>query len=321
MTKPKSRKPTRLDTVLRGIPNKEKNNWTPTVTAKATGPLSWVTLTGFLLSIALLTLSVLLGDGYSIVATLLLSFLSTLIGVANRWTLKLPKKPGESSATEDTVIRYPNGSFLIVKCLDEIARELYFAPEEIQYNISSLPMYRLISLFGTLTLMLGIIFLANSRLELQFAWAGAYALINAAHWAAAAVPAKQHWDLTCYEIEEQGIAGGPHNKTFTEALWKTILVTKNRRWVRNGDNAAPATDVWDDWLVDAEYQAKLAGSSVGQLVDPIPDWRRKKGNVEISEKATIWLQPENWDPREAWARIDKEKNSPQTGGNGPSRAV
>jgi len=50
-----------------------------------------------------------------------------------------------------------------------MARELYFAPEEIEYNVQNPTTYRMIALVGTLCLMLGIVALANAKLQLQFA--------------------------------------------------------------------------------------------------------------------------------------------------------
>ena len=123
------------------------------VTAKTTGPLSWVTILGFMLSVTLFVSSIVTGDGMSLVATLLLSFLSTLTGVANKSKLKLPGRRPGNAPPGDTVIRYPNGSYLVVRCEEEIARELYFAPEEIEYKLSNPATYRMVSLLGTIILM------------------------------------------------------------------------------------------------------------------------------------------------------------------------
>ena len=311
---------TRLDTILRGVPQSSftraktqsptlggrAKTQSPTielppVKATATGPLSVVTIIGFIFSLLLLLLSILLGDGMSFIATLLLSFLSTLIGAANKWTLKLPRRTGLAPTPGDTVIRYPNGSFLIVKCEEDVARELYFAPEEIEYNIQNPTIYRMISLVGTVMLMLGVVALANAKLQLQFAWAAAYILINAAHWIAAAVPPKLHWDLSCYEVKEQSIAGGWKNPTFTDALWKAILVTKSIRWTRTG-KAAPQTEVWDQWLAEAEEMANLAGTHQGRLNDPI--WPGQnvhmKGVYDNTPIGTIWDAPKDWNAKSAW---------------------
>lgn len=290
--------PTRIDTSFRGQPGARERAKTqsptlspPRVMAKATGPLSWVTLLGFFLSLSLFIVSIVVGDGMPLLATVFLSFLSTLIGIANKWSLKLPQRQkGTDPPCGDVVIRYPNGSYLYVKCNEDVARELYFAPEEIEYNISNPSTYRMISLVSTLILMLGIIFLANAKLQLQFAWAAAY-IINAAHWIAAAIPPKNHWDLSCYEVKEQGIVGGPNNSNFTEALWKAVLLAKSTRWVRAG-KAAPETTVWDEWLHEAGENAKLCGNHVGPLIDPI--WPGKEPS-----KSIIWDVPKEWDARSA----------------------
>lgn len=151
-----------------------------------------MTLIGVLEVVILFTCSIIFGDGMSLLATILLGGLSTVVGICNKWTLELSKRPDRKALTGDgdAVIRYPNGSYLvsslpealcensqnrtdtfqIVKCTEDVARELFFAPEEIDYNIKSEPVYRLLSLLGTVMLMLGVIALANAKLQLQFGW-------------------------------------------------------------------------------------------------------------------------------------------------------
>src|SRR4051812_32381250 len=103
--------------------------------SKTVAPLTLVLFIGFFLSAMLLALSISLSDGMSIVATILLSLLSTLIGWGNKWTLQLPQRKVQNDKVPrgDVVIRYPKGSFLIVRCKEDVARELYFAPETIEY--------------------------------------------------------------------------------------------------------------------------------------------------------------------------------------------
>ena len=269
----------------------------PQVTATIKGPLSWVIMLGCSLSLSLFIISIVFGDGMSLLATILLSFLSTLTGIANKWTLKLPKRAGDDAPPGDTVIRYPNGSYLVVRCHEDIARELYFAPEEIKYTVANQTTYRMISLLGTIILMLGIIALANAKLQLQIAWAGAYVVINAAHWIVAALPHRYHWDLDCYSVREEGVEGGPTNNSFTDALWKAVLLTKDVRWVKNG-RAAPQTAVWDEWLEKAEEQALLGEATTGPLNSVVYG--------DASAKATVWMAPKGWDPKVAWNELNKE---------------
>jgi hypothetical protein len=257
------------------------------------------------MSVFIFSLSIIFGDGMSMIATILLSFLSTLVGVSNKWNLRLPRRPQADAPPGDVVIRYPNGSYLIVQCDEDVARELYFAPEEIDYTITSPTYYRVLSLFGTLMLMLGVIALANAKLQLQMVWAGAYILINIAHWVVAAVPQKMHWDLSCYDVREQGVEGGPSNPSFTEALWKAILITKSQSWVKNG-KAAPETEVWDAWLNMAEEQAQMYGTRVGSLVKPL--WI--EGDLD---KATIFEAPstEQWNAKAAWDKLNAKHQTEQ----------
>lgn len=65
----------------------------------------------------------------SLIATLLLSGLSTLLGLSNKWELQLPRKyTGRAKLPPgDVVIKFPNKSFLVVFCEEEVARELFWA--------------------------------------------------------------------------------------------------------------------------------------------------------------------------------------------------
>ncbi|KAK4506726.1 hypothetical protein PRZ48_000459 [Zasmidium cellare] len=299
------------DFVLRGqrkrTPSNKSDNVPPSlVRAKATGPLTWVTLIGFMEALALFIASIVFGDGMSLIATILLAGLSTIVGICNKWTLELaqPPKGKRENPKGDVVIRFANGSFLIVKCSEHAARELYFAPEEIDYAVKSSAVYRLLSLIGTLMLMLGIVALANAKLYLQIAWAGAYIITNIAHWTAAALPQSTHWDLSCYTIYEEHLSTGPTNGNFTEALWKAILLTQSIKWVRPG-GAAPQTKLWDDWLQEALTKAKEAAgvSKMGTVKDGDVCWPSVGGKMPPEYK--IWTVPK-WDAKKEWDRMNKE---------------
>jgi hypothetical protein len=298
---------TTIGRMFKGQParaEKESEAIQPAVTAKVTGPLSYVALLGFAMSTTLFIASLVWGDGMSVLATILLSLLSTLAGIGNKWNLRLAK-PASNSTEGDVVIRYPNGSYLVVKCNEEVARELYFAPEEIDYVIKSVAAYRIISLVGTLMLMLGVIALANARLELQFGWAGAYIFINITQWTAAALPARLHWDVSCYEVIEEGTTTGPHNKNFTEALAKAIMFTKSTQWVRIG-KAAPQTGVWDEWIRETQEISQGIKERKGKLEDP--QWPGANG-----EEGTLWEVPDSGDAKSRWNALkadhDKEKSA------------
>ena len=225
------------------------------VKAATFGPLTWLSLLGTSMSIALLVLSIVQSDGFALLTTILLSLLSTLVGYGSRWDLTLMKRRSDRTLRPDSVIiKYPNGAFLIIKCDEEIARELYWHPEECKYNVEKTA-YRIISLFGTIMLMFGVICLGNSTLALQIAFAAAYMILNAAYWVVAALPPKWHWDLDCYKVKREEYEGGEKNTSFTLALWKAIAITGTSKWLKESQ-IAPVNDAWKEWARRAGVKAK-----------------------------------------------------------------
>lgn len=228
----------------------------------------------------------------SIVATVLLSLLSSLIGLANKWSLKLPERKNRASVPRgDVVIRYPKGNFLVIRCDEDVARELYFAPEQINYLLTHRTIYRLLSLVGTMMLMGGVICLANAKIESQIAWAASYMMLGSSYWIVAALPNKVHWDTSCYEVTQEALSdsrmdkkGYPSlNETFTQALWKAIVVSKSVKWVRRAD-ACPETEAWDEWLRQAEACSRDVRTTDNKSkkgivtwdVPPTSDWNPQK---------------------------------------------
>ena len=221
------------------------------------------------MSLALLILAVTRNDGFALVATVLLSTLSTMIGLGNRWHLTLMQRKASRRVPRDNiVIQYPQGAFLVVKCDENIARELYWHPEECNYA-TGVTTYRLISLVGTITLMFGVICLGNSTLWLQIGFAAAYMILNVAYWIVAALPPQWHWDLSCYLVERQEYEGGERHPNFTQALWKAIAITESVEWVKNGQ-VAPISKAWKMWVgtagdVVARYVDEREGGEVGAV--------------------------------------------------------
>lgn len=240
-------------------------------------------------------------------ATVLLSLLSSLIGLGNKWTLKLPERKIKKGRVPrgDVVIRYPKGSFLIVRCKEEVARELYFAPETIRYLLEHGPAYRILSLVGTMMLMGGVICLANASIHLQIAWAGSYMLLGSSYWIVAALPGKLHWDYSCYTVtneclsdSDMSVKGYPsHNTTFTQALWRAIVVAKSTEWVIRS-NACPDTQAWRDWLnaaraVSRDVREADVPKKEGVKTWEVPDWDAQaylgellNGQAETDAKST-----------------------------------
>jgi hypothetical protein len=261
-----------------------------TVTAKTFGPLAFVELLGAAMSLALVVLSIIRDDGFALCTTILLSFLSSLIGLSSRWSLELMQRKASRRVPRDNVIiKYPNGAFLIVKCDENIARELYWHPEECIYYYGATT-YRIISLVGTLTLMFGVICLGNSTLFLQVGFAASYMILNAAYWVVAALPQQWHWDLSCYEVNKEIFEGEEKQSSFTMALWKAIAITESVEWVKNGQ-VAPVSEAWKNWV-----------DMAGDIVDRQKERRQLAAacsdEADDDDRGSIRSLP-LWDPEQA----------------------
>lgn len=258
------------------------------MTAKTFGPLAVVELLGAAMSLTLLVLSITRNDGFAMLTTILLSLLSSMIGVGSRWSLELMQRKASRRVPRDNVvIKYPNGAFLVVKCDENIARELYWHPEECIYAFGDTT-YRIISLFGTVTLMFGVICLGNSTLFLQVGFAASYMILNAAYWAVAALPQQWHWDLSCYEVTKEVYEGGEIQSSFTMALWKAIAITESVEWVKNGQ-VAPISEAWKRWV-----------DMAGDVVDKQKEKRQLEsaGSDKEEDQDSIRSLPP-WDPEQA----------------------
>ncbi|KIW74222.1 hypothetical protein AYO21_08736 [Fonsecaea monophora] len=276
-----------------------RENDKPRPSIKRFGPLAWLVFLGAAMSGALLALSIYYEDGMSLLATVLLSSLSTVTGIANKWSpTPNDPKPDPHSPPGDVVIKYPQGAFIVVSCEERTARYLYFNPSErCIYSVKSTAIYRGLSLISTLLLMGGVISLANAKIQTQTAFAGSYMLINIFYWVGAALPPAQHWDLSRLEVEHIEVRGGtpPRNAkvdnyspTYTEALWKAIAVTGTSNWVKEA-GWAPKTPAWSDWLNEAEEAA------VGE---PLKSSRQMVDGREVE----VWTI-RNWDSRNALSTL------------------
>jgi hypothetical protein len=268
-----------------------------------------VAILGFFESVVLFSLSRYHNDYPALLATVSLSLLSSLIGLGNKWTLNLPKRRNPDLVTPpgNVVVRYPNGNFLVVQCEEDVARELYFAPENVKYMVGQSWEYRMISLVGTVLLMVGIISLSNASFELQIGFAAAYMILNTAYWIVAAFPSQMHWDMSCFEVLDQCFEEKKtekqaqkseqscnrdfveYNRTFTLALWKVIVATKSVKWIKRS-GAAPQTPAWDEWLREAKK------------------WANKEGfrDETIGGKAVrVWEVP-SWDPQATLGEMIKK---------------
>jgi hypothetical protein len=252
------------------------------VKARALSPLTFLSILGCAMSTSLLVLSIIEEDGMTLLATILLSFLATLIGIGNHWKLVFMKRTATRVVpVSDVVIEYPQGAFLIVKCDEDIARELYWHPERCHYHVG-VTTYRIISLVATLMLMFGVVFLGNATLTLQTCFAAAYLILNAVYWVVAALPQQWNWDLSCFRVETIHYNTDEKSKTFTLALWKAIAITQSIDWVKIA-RSAPVSTAWQQWLEVAGDQANQGDptrtDTEGKII--LPEWDAEDALTEF----------------------------------------
>lgn len=318
-----------------------------TVKAKMLGPTTFVAFLGFGISLVLFAFSIQQQDGMGMLADICLSFLSTLIGLGNKWTLNLTsrKATGKFTPNGDVVIRYPKGNFVVVRCTEDVARELFFAPENIEYLVEHPWKYRMIALVGTIILMFGVIFLGNAGTNVQVAYAISFMVLNAGYWIVAALPQRYHWDTRCFEVIHQAFdepaqeaeilpvvakngndildEKDPRN-TAKPKVNKSLPVTSKRKpWVSY--NATFTQALWRV-IVATQDVEWIKRSKTAPATEAWNDWLyeavaqaesmpEKPKLVEQLEGPAIALyQMPNWDPQEALTRClvshanDSEKN-------------
>jgi hypothetical protein len=108
-----------------------ENGEIPRPSVRAFGLLAWLALTGFTMGAVLFGPSHHCDGGTALLATAMLSLLSTNTGITNkRKPSPNDPKPDPHSPTVDVVIKYPQGAFIVVKCDERTARHLHFGLSE-----------------------------------------------------------------------------------------------------------------------------------------------------------------------------------------------
>ncbi|OAP57566.1 hypothetical protein AYL99_08304 [Fonsecaea erecta] len=172
---------------------------------KKYGPLFWISVVGSAMALALVALSIYYSDGFSLLATIMLSLVSSFVGFGTHWSLVFQESKVKENRLEviprsDVIIYYPNGSIRVIRPSTENIARLYFLTEHAQYVIDDTP-YRTLALFSTVMLMTGVVSLANASNILQVAFAASYILLNVLYWGVSALmPYKYHWQHI-YETE------------------------------------------------------------------------------------------------------------------------
>jgi len=138
------------------------------------------------------------------------------------------------------------GSFLVVRCDEDIARELYFGQERCHYYVGERA-FQVVAASATFNFMASVVCLANCTWNLQASIGLSYIILNGLYWIAALIPTRLQWDLSAYVLDEKDMFT---TSSYTDALVKVLQVTSETAWVRRG-GAVPETEAWDNWLKEA----------------------------------------------------------------------
>ncbi|KAF4496006.1 hypothetical protein FAGAP_7851 [Fusarium agapanthi] len=240
----------------------------PAVPAKLFSPIHILSVFSCLLSTAIITCAVVWQDGNAILAVSLISFASTVVGYASFWhPILMNRKHTNEVPRGDVMIRTREGAFLLIKCTEEVARELYSGTEECHYHVGGRT-YRLLMALGTTLLMLSVVLLGNCTWNSQIFIGGSYIVLNGLYWGLGMLPRSYFWDLSRYQWQDVTPEDAKNANeitdvndqregypSFTRTLWFAIRETQLTGWVgRSG--AAPGTKQWNKWLKEALQNAK-----------------------------------------------------------------
>ncbi|CAJ2504986.1 Uu.00g123800.m01.CDS01 [Anthostomella pinea] len=239
----------------------------PAIPAKLYSPIHILEIFSALLTFSIIGFAVKYQDGTAILAVSLIALASSIVGWASWWKPILMNRIQKNKVPAgDVVIRTREGAFLLVKCTEEVARELYSGTEECEYHVSG-QAYRVLMGIGTLLLMVSVILLGNCKWKTQIFIGVSYITLNGMYWTMGLLPKRYFWDLSRYtyrditpphakNADKQTDTPDPREgmKSFTRTLWYVIRETKRTAWVgRSG--AAPSTPQWRRWLAEAEEAA------------------------------------------------------------------
>ncbi|KAJ8122821.1 hypothetical protein ONZ43_g1080 [Nemania bipapillata] len=304
-----TRRPTMREKVQDFVANPTLANTAarPAIPATLYSPMHILEAFSALLTFAIIGFAAHQQDGTAILAVTLMGLASSVVGWASWWRPILMNRSHTNKVPEgDVIIRTREGAFLLVKCTEEVARELYSGTEECEYHVSG-QAYRVLMGLGTFLIMVSVILLGNCKWYSQIFIGASYIVLNGIYWTMGLLPKRLFWDLSRYDFQDvtppeamnADKTTDPNDpregvKSFTRTLWYAIRETKRTAWVKRS-GAAPITPQWQKWLGEAEAAAK----------DGITDWpsvARKDEIMKLSEEElkngpTIAPQP-NFDAAE-----------------------
>jgi hypothetical protein len=155
-------------------------------------PLHFLSIFSFLLTAGTIGLAALWGDGTAIIAIASVSLANSVISYTSFWSpLLFWRLSAGLARDEDVVIRTRTGAFVVIRCREEVARELYTAGEECQYV--STRHSKTLAALGLSFLMVALILLGNCTWRSKLLLCASYILLHGLYWIAALIPPKYFW--------------------------------------------------------------------------------------------------------------------------------
>lgn len=240
----------------------------PAVPPRLFSPMHILSVFSFVLSIAIIVAAVFWEDGVAILAVTLISAASSVVGYASFWSPILMRRQHNNKVPQgDVMIRTREGAFILIRCTEDVARELYSGTEECKYYVGERA-YRLLMALGTTLLMLSVVLFGNCTWNSQIFIGGSYIVLNGLYWALGMIPRRYSWDLSRYEWKDDTPEDAKNadkitdasdqregHPSYTRTLWLAIRETKRIGWVERS-GAAPGTEQWKRWLREAEVNAR-----------------------------------------------------------------
>ncbi|KAL8418733.1 hypothetical protein RB594_002083 [Gaeumannomyces avenae] len=242
----------------------------PAIPAKLWSPIHVLGIFSMLVTVALLVMAWYWTDGPAMLAVSMIGLQSSIVGWASWWRPVLMKRTHTNRVPEgDVMIRTREGAFILVRCSEEVGREL-FSTAECDYRIKDSRVYRLLMGLGTVILMVSTVLLGNCSWNMQLFVGTSYIILNALYWALSMLPPSDFWDLGRYDwkwatpddaadahgslLDDDHLSKYDQREgvpSFTRTLWYAIRETGVTGWAERG-GAAPTTPPWQQWLAEAE---------------------------------------------------------------------
>ncbi|KAI1636805.1 hypothetical protein F4809DRAFT_360781 [Biscogniauxia mediterranea] len=278
----------------------------PAIPATLFSPIHILEIFSVMLTFSIIGFAAHYKDGTAIVAVSLISLASSVVGWASLWSPILMKRSHTNKVPEgDVIIRTREGGFLLIRCTEEVARELYSGTEECKYAVSGRS-YRVLMGIGTFLLMVAVILLGNCKWKTQIFIGASYITLNGMYWTMGLLPKSYFWDLSRYDFKDVTPPESKHAEektnpddpregwpSFTRTLWFAIRATKKTAWVQRS-GAAPNTPQWNLWLREAEAAAEAAANGETK---PWPSVARKDVIMKMTDEEIENLHKRARNPR------------------------